>query len=84
MTSLGDKTFPVIRDLVDEIVLATEEEIVQGMQTIFERMKIVVEPSSAVPMAVLQSGKLDVKKKKVGVILSGGNVDMNRFFKGLL
>ncbi len=84
LTSLGDKTFPVIRDLVDEIVLATEEEIVQGMQTIFERMKIVVEPSSAVPMAVLQSGKLDVKKKKVGVILSGGNVDMNRFFKGLL
>ncbi len=82
-TSLGDKTFPIIRDLVDDILLATEEEIVTAMRHIFERMKIVVEPSAAVPLAVLLSGQLDVTDKRVGVILSGGNVDFGRFFQGL-
>jgi threonine dehydratase len=82
-TSLGDKTFPIIRDLVDDILLATEEEIVTAMRHIFERMKIVVEPSAAVPLAVLLSKQLDVTNKKVGVILSGGNVDLSRFFEGL-
>jgi threonine dehydratase len=94
-TSLGDKTFPIIRDLVDDILLATEEEIVTAMRQIFERMKIVVEPSAAVPLAVLLSKlivghpagarptnyQLDIKGKKVGVILSGGNVDFSRFFE---
>jgi threonine dehydratase len=84
LTSLGDKTFPVIRDMVDEIVLVTEEEIVLGMKIIYERMKIVVEPSSAVTLAALLSRRLDVKNKKVGIILSGGNVDLDRFFKGLV
>jgi threonine dehydratase len=82
-TSLGDKTFPIIRDLVDEILLATEEEIMTAMRHIFERMKIVVEPSAAVPLAVLLSDQLNVTDKKVGVILSGGNVDLSRFFEGL-
>jgi threonine dehydratase len=83
-TSLGDKTFPIIRDLVDDILLATEEEIVNAMRHIFERMKIVAEPSAAVPLAVLLSGRLDVTGKKVGVILSGGNVDLGGFFKKLI
>ncbi len=82
-TSLGDKTFPIIRDLVDDILLVTEEEIVTAMRYIFERMKIVVEPSAAVPLAVLLSRQLDVTGKKVGVILSGGNVDFSRFFEEL-
>ena len=82
-TSLGDKTFPIIRDLVHEILLATEEEIVTAMRHIFERMKIVAEPSAAVPLAVLLSRQLDVTGKKVGVILSGGNVDFSRFFEAL-
>jgi threonine dehydratase len=95
-TSLGDKTFPIIRDLVDEILLATEEEIITAMRHILERMKIVIEPSAAVPLAVLLSRlivgqsndsptyKLDVRGKKVGVILSGGNVDFSRFFEKVM
>jgi len=83
-TSLGDTTFPIIRDLVDDIVLVTEEEIITAMQTIFERMKIVVEPSAAVPLAVLLANRLGVSDKNVGIILSGGNVDFSRFFKGMI
>jgi threonine dehydratase len=82
-TSLGDKTFPIIRDLVDEILLATEEEIITAMRHIFERMKIVAEPSAAVPLAILLTNQLNVKDKKIGVIISGGNVDFSRFFEGL-
>lgn len=82
-TSLGDKTFPIIRDLVDEILLATEEEILTAMRHIFERMKIVAEPSAALPLAVLLANQLDVAGKKVGVILSGGNVDFSGFFEAL-
>ena len=82
-TSLGSNTFPIIRDLVDDVVLATEEDIVNAMRIVWERMKIVIEPSSAVPLAVLLSGGLFVKGKKVGVIISGGNVDFSRFFEAL-
>jgi threonine dehydratase len=80
-TSLGDKTFPIIDDLVDEILLATEEEIVTAMRHIFERMKIVAEPSAAVPLAVLLANQLNVVDKRIGVIMSGGNVDLSRFFE---
>lgn len=83
-TSLGDKTFLIIRDLVDDILLSTEEEIVTGMRQIFERMKIVAEPSAAVPLAVLLSGRLDVTGKRVGIIISGGNVDLGKFFREIL
>lgn len=83
-TALGDKTFPIIYELVDDIVLATEEEIITAMQIIFERMKIVVEPSAAVPVAVLLSNKLNVADKNVGIIISGGNVDFTRFFEEFL
>jgi threonine dehydratase len=83
-TSLGDKTFPIIRDLVDEIVLATEEEIINAMRYIFERMKIIAEPSAAVPLAVLLSHKLNVADKNVGIIISGGNIDLSKFFGEML
>jgi threonine dehydratase len=83
-TSLGDKTFPIIRDLVDEILLATEEEITTAMRHILERMKIVAEPSAAVPLAVLLSHKLNVADKNVGIIISGGNVDLSNFFGEML
>ena len=79
-TSLGDKTFSIIRDRVDDILLASEEGIVRAMRVIFERMKIVVEPSAAVPLAVLLLGKLRCRGRRVGVILSGGNVDLGDFF----
>ena len=82
-TSLGNKTFPIIRELVDKIVLVTEEQIITAMRYIFERMKIIVEPSSAVAFAVLLSKKLNVTDKNVGIIISGGNVDFSKFFEGI-
>ncbi len=82
-TSLGDKTFPIIRKLVDEIMLATEDQIVLAMRYIFERMKIVIEPSSAVPFGALLAQKLNISGKKVGIIVSGGNVDFTKFFEAI-
>ncbi|MEE4312777.1 MAG: pyridoxal-phosphate dependent enzyme [candidate division KSB1 bacterium] len=83
-TSLGDKTFAIIRKYVDDIVLVQEQEIVTAMQLIYERMKIVVEPSSSVVLAAALCGRLNISGKKVGLILSGGNVDMSHFFSSLL
>ncbi len=82
--NLGDKTFPIIRELVDEIVLVKEEEIVHAMRLLFERVKLVVEPSGAVGLAAALCGRLNVQGKRVGIILSGGNVDMSAFFDSLL
>lgn len=79
-TSLGSNTFPLIQKWVDDIVLVTEEEIIQAMRLIYERMKLVIEPSSAVPVAALLFKKVPVKGNRVGIILSGGNVDFNSFF----
>jgi threonine dehydratase len=78
LTSLGDKTFPIIRDYVHEIVTVTEEGICAAMRHIWERMKVVVEPSAAVPFGSLLENKVDVAGKRVGIILSGGNVDLGR------
>ncbi len=75
-TSLGERTFPIIKDLVDGIALTSEEAIREAMQLHFERMKIVVEPSAAVPLAVILEQEVDVTGLRVGVILSGGNVDL--------
>lgn len=83
-TSLGDKTFPIIRELVDEIITVSEEEIITAMRSIFERMKIVIEPSSAVAFAALLANQLNVNNKKVGIILSGGNVDLSEFFNKMI
>jgi threonine dehydratase len=77
-TALGDKTFPIIRKLVEQIALVEEAEIVAAMRLILERMKIVVEPSAAVPLAALLNRPLDLAGARVGVILSGGNVDVTR------
>ena len=75
-TNLGDVNFPIIQSLVQEIVRVEEEEIVNAMRLIWERMKIIVEPSSAVPLAALLSQKERFSGKKIGIILSGGNVDL--------
>ncbi len=75
-TSLGDKTFPIIRDLVERIIRVEEQEIVEAMRLLFERMKLVVEPSGAAPLAALLREKEAFAGKKVGLILSGGNVDL--------
>lgn len=76
-TALGSNTFPIVRTYVDDIVLVQEEEILQAMKLIWERMKIVVEPSSAVPLAALLNGSIEAKGARVGIILSGGNVDLD-------
>jgi len=77
-TSLGELNFEIIRNHVDGIATVSEESIVHAMRLIWERMKIIVEPSCAVPLAALLERKLDVAGKKVGIILSGGNVDLER------
>jgi threonine dehydratase len=63
---------------VDDIVTVSESSIIEAMRLLWERMKIVVEPSGAVPLAAIVEGKLDVKDKNVGLILSGGNVDLSK------
>jgi threonine dehydratase len=78
LTSLGDRNFAIILDKVDDIVAVSEEKIVEAMRLIWERMKIIIEPSSAVPLAAILEGKVDVKNKKVGIILSGGNLDLGK------
>jgi threonine dehydratase len=82
-TSLGPFTFAVISRHVDRIVTATEAEILEAMRFIWERVKIVLEPSSAVAVAPLWNGQLDVNGLRVGVILSGGNVDLEPLFRAL-
>jgi threonine dehydratase len=79
-TSLGPKTFPVIRDLVETIALVEEAEIQAALRLMLERMKIVVEPSSAVPLAALLNRPLDLTGKRVGIIISGGNLDVSKLF----
>jgi threonine dehydratase len=82
-TSLGEKTFAVISRHVDAIVTATEGEIIDAMRFVWERIKIVIEPSSAVAVAPLLSAGPAVLGLRVGVILSGGNVDLEPFFQAL-
>jgi threonine dehydratase len=78
LTSLGSLTFPIILNEVDQIVTVSEESIIAAMRMIWERMKIIIEPSSSVPLAAILENKVDVKGKKVGIILSGGNVDLGK------
>ncbi len=75
----GVLTFPIARRLVDGVVVATDEEILAAMAFLFERMKIVVEPSGASALAALLAGKVDAVGKRVGVTLSGGNVGLAQF-----
>jgi threonine dehydratase len=75
-TSLGSITFPIILEHVHSIVTVSENNIVKAMRYLWERMKIIVEPSSAVPVAALMEGKIEIAGKRVGIILSGGNVDL--------
>ena len=78
LTSLGDLTFPIIQKNVEQIVTVSEAEIITSMKFIWERAKIIIEPSSAVAIGVLWEKKIDLSRLKVGVIISGGNVDLNK------
>ena len=78
LTSLGDKTFPIIKEHVEKIIRVEEKEIIAAMRLIWERMKLIVEPSSAVALAALLKEKKKYKGQKIGIILSGGNVELSK------
>jgi threonine dehydratase len=78
LTSLGSLTFPIIREHVEQIVTVSEQGIIDSMKFIWERAKIIIEPSAAVAVGVLWEQKIDLSGLKIGVILSGGNVDLNK------
>jgi threonine dehydratase len=78
LTSLGDRTFPIIQQRVEQIVTVSEEAIIAAMRFVWERCKIIIEPSAAVPVGLLMEGKIDLSGLRVGIILSGGNVDLDR------
>ena len=74
-TGLGTLTFPIIKELVSEIITVTETEIIDALKTFWTRAKIVIEPSAAVALAVVLKSPETFAKKRVGIILSGGNID---------
>ncbi|MCA6408235.1 MAG: pyridoxal-phosphate dependent enzyme, partial [Cytophagales bacterium] len=81
LTKLGDKTFPIIQQNVKEIITVTDEEIIAAMRLIWERLKIIVETSCAVPFAAVLKDKTKFTGKRVGIILTGGNVDLEKVGK---
>lgn len=78
LTTLGTKTFPVIQETVKKIITVSDVEIISAMRLIWERLKIIVEPSAAVAFAAVIKAKNEFRNKNVGIILSGGNVDLLR------
>jgi threo-3-hydroxy-L-aspartate ammonia-lyase len=79
VTEPGELTFEILRERVDEVVTVSDDEIVAAMVFLYDRMKLVAEPSGAVGIAALLSGKVDARDRSVGVVLSGGNVGAARF-----
>ncbi len=82
-TPLGKLNFEIMQQLVDSVILVSEEEILQAMRFVWERMKLIIEPSSAVAVAPLLSGKIGGKGERIGVIISGGNVALDGFFASI-
>jgi threonine ammonia-lyase medium form len=79
----GPKTFEIIKEKVDDVILVSDREVIDAMALIYSRMKIIVEPTAAVPLAAVLKNELRLRMKKIGVVLSGGNVDMDVFFDWL-
>lgn len=79
LTTLSERTLSIIREYVTDIFLVTEDEIKAALRLVYERMKIVVEPSCVVPLAAMLKHKDLFKGKKIGIILTGGNVDLKKF-----
>jgi len=78
LTSLSERTFKIISQNVSEIVTVSDDDTIRAMKLIWERMKIIVEPSSATALGIILGGKIDLTGKSIGVIISGGNVDLER------
>jgi threonine dehydratase len=79
LPSPGDLTFAVVKELVEDVVGVRDEQIIEAMRYLFERQKLVTEPSGATALAAMLSGLMDVRGLRVGVILSGGNIAVDRF-----
>jgi threonine dehydratase len=75
----GELTFPVLAALLDDVVSVSDAEVVDAMRFVFERMKVVLEPSGASALAALMAGRVALEGRRAGVILSGGNIDAGRF-----
>jgi threo-3-hydroxy-L-aspartate ammonia-lyase len=75
----GERTWPVVRALVDDVVTVSDDEILAAMRLLFERVKVVAEPSGATALAALLAGRVELRAGTVGVVISGGNVDAARF-----
>ncbi len=80
LTNLSERTFNIIKNYIDDIITVSEQEIVDAMRFLWERMKLVVEPSGVCSLAGVLSSQIPVENKRVGVIISGGNIDLNEFF----
>jgi threonine dehydratase len=79
VTTPGERTWEVIRALVDDVVTVSDAEIVDAMRLLFERVKVVAEPSGATALAAVLAGRVRARGGAVGVVISGGNVDAARF-----
>ena len=79
VTTPGERPWEVIRALVDEVVTVADAEIVDAMRLLFERVKVVAEPSGATALAAVLAGRVALRGGTVGVVISGGNVDVARF-----
>ena len=79
LTKLGNKTFPVIQQHVSDVFTASDQEIIAALRLVYERMKLVVEPSSAVTLAIVLRNRELFAGKRIGIIVSGGNVDLKKF-----
>ena len=77
-TSLGDKCFPIIQKYVEDIFTVEEDEIIAALRLTWERMKIIIEPSCAVPLAAIIKNKHLFKNQRIGIIITGGNVDLSK------
>jgi threonine dehydratase len=76
---LGQYTFPVLRKLADDIITVSDRQLIDAMRFFAEQMKIFLEPTGCLGAAAVFGKKIDVRKKKVGIVLSGGNIDVERF-----
>ena len=82
-TTVGNLPFSVIREKVDEVVTATESEMLDALRFVWERFKMIIEPSCSVPVAPVLNRQLNVEGLRVGIIITGGNVDLDPFFKAM-
>jgi threonine dehydratase len=78
LTSVGDMTFPIIHEHVKEVIPVSDSEIVSAMRLVWERLKLIIEPSAAVPFAAVLKKKELFLNHRVGIIISGGNVDLEK------